>query len=40
MASLPRPYRRDSYILISAGYDGLYGTADDVLNFEWKDRER
>jgi type II secretory pathway pseudopilin PulG len=29
-----RPYRADSYILISAGKDGLYGTADDVLNFE------
>jgi len=29
-----RPYRSDSYILISAGYDGEYGTADDVFNFE------
>jgi type II secretory pathway pseudopilin PulG len=29
-----RPYRQDSYILISAGFDGLYGTEDDVLNFE------
>jgi hypothetical protein len=29
-----RPYREDSYILISAGFDGLYGTEDDVLNFE------
>jgi prepilin-type N-terminal cleavage/methylation domain-containing protein len=28
-----RPYRSDSYILMSAGYDGLYGTADDVFNF-------
>ncbi len=28
-----RPYREDSYILISAGFDGLYGTEDDVLNF-------
>ena len=28
-----RPYRADSYILLSAGYDGLYGTADDVFNF-------
>jgi len=28
-----RPYRSDSYILISAGYDGLYGTPDDVFNF-------
>ena len=30
------PYRKDSYILISAGFDGLYGTADDICNFEWK----
>jgi len=29
-----RPRRPDSYILISAGYDGLYGTDDDVFNFE------
>ena len=28
----PIPYNRDSYILISAGYDGLYGTSDDVTN--------
>jgi prepilin-type N-terminal cleavage/methylation domain-containing protein len=27
------PYRPDSYILISAGYDGFYGTADDIHNF-------
>jgi len=31
-----RPYRADSYILISAGYDGEYGTADDICNYEWK----
>ena len=29
-----RPYRADSYILISAGFDGLYGTRDDIFNFE------
>ncbi|MDT8300854.1 MAG: type II secretion system protein [Sedimentisphaerales bacterium] len=29
----PWPYRPDSYILISAGADGLYGTGDDVHNF-------
>jgi len=29
-----RPYRSDSYILISAGFDGQYGTRDDVFNFE------
>jgi prepilin-type N-terminal cleavage/methylation domain-containing protein len=28
------PYRPDSYILISAGADGLYGTADDITNFK------
>jgi type II secretory pathway pseudopilin PulG len=27
------PHRPDSYILISAGMDGLYGTPDDILNF-------
>jgi len=27
------PYRPDSYILISAGPDGEYGTADDICNF-------
>jgi len=33
-----RPYRADSYILLSAGYDGLYGTKDDIVNFDmrWK----
>jgi len=29
-----RPYRSDSFILLSAGPDGLYGTVDDVFNFE------
>jgi len=28
-----RPYRSDSYILLSAGFDGLYGTRDDIYNF-------
>jgi len=31
-----RPYRADSFILISAGFDGEYGTPDDVCNFDWK----
>jgi len=35
-----RPYREDSHILISAGRDGLYGTADDICNFNWKYREQ
>jgi prepilin-type N-terminal cleavage/methylation domain-containing protein len=30
----PWPYRPDSYILISAGTDGLYGTGDDICNFD------
>jgi prepilin-type N-terminal cleavage/methylation domain-containing protein len=29
----PWPHRPDSFILISAGLDGLYGTADDITNF-------
>ena len=28
-----RPYKADSYILISAGWDGEYGTDDDIFNF-------
>ena len=30
----PWPYRADSYLLISAGPDGEYGTNDDVTNFK------
>jgi hypothetical protein len=30
---LQRPYNADSYILISAGEDGVYGTGDDITNF-------
>jgi prepilin-type N-terminal cleavage/methylation domain-containing protein len=37
-AALPngikQPYRADSYFLLSAGKDGLYGTSDDLFNFE------
>jgi prepilin-type N-terminal cleavage/methylation domain-containing protein len=29
----PWPYRADSFILMSAGYDGEYGTGDDIFNF-------
>lgn len=29
----PWPYRPESYLLISAGVDGLYGTNDDITNF-------
>lgn len=28
-----QPYRRDSFILISAGPDEIYGTSDDICNF-------
>jgi len=34
-----RPFNADKFILISAGYDGEYGTADDVCNFDWKYQE-
>ena len=30
----PQPYRKDSFILISAGFDALYGTRDDICNFK------
>jgi type II secretory pathway pseudopilin PulG len=30
------PYQESTYILISAGNDGEYGTPDDICNFEWK----
>lgn len=32
--STRRPYRSESYILHSAGPDGLYGTMDDIFNFD------
>jgi prepilin-type N-terminal cleavage/methylation domain-containing protein len=32
--SCGRPQRTDSFLLISAGFDGLYGTKDDICNFE------
>jgi prepilin-type N-terminal cleavage/methylation domain-containing protein len=31
--TIPQPYRPDSFILISAGSDGIYGTSDDIRNF-------
>ncbi|MGD0551650.1 MAG: prepilin-type N-terminal cleavage/methylation domain-containing protein [Sedimentisphaerales bacterium] len=31
--SIARPYNPDTYILISAGPDGYYGTADDIHNY-------
>jgi hypothetical protein len=32
-SSNPWPNRADSFILMSAGYDGEYGTGDDIFNF-------
>ena len=32
-SSLIQAYRKDTFILISAGKDGIYGTRDDVTNF-------
>ena len=32
--TLQKPYREDTYILISAGKDGDFGTADDIFNFD------
>jgi len=29
-----RPYKADTYILIAAGFDGEYGTRDDITNFD------
>jgi type II secretory pathway pseudopilin PulG len=39
ISTIPRPFNADKFILISAGYDGEYGTADDICNFEWKYRQ-
>ncbi len=34
-SGISRPHNKDSYILISAGWDGIYGTIkDDVYNFK------
>jgi type II secretory pathway pseudopilin PulG len=33
-SGVQRPHNKDSYILISAGWDGIYGTRDDVYNFK------
>jgi hypothetical protein len=32
--SPPRPYRATSFILLSAGPDGMYGSPDDVYNVD------
>lgn len=33
ITAMDRSYRSDSFILISAGFDGEYGTRDDIFNF-------
>ena len=33
VTTIQRPYNPDSYILLSAGNDGIYGTSDDIWNF-------
>lgn len=30
-----KPYNKDTFILISAGWDGIYGTKDDLTNFSY-----
>lgn len=30
-----KPYNPSTFILISAGYDGIYGTKDDIANFDY-----
>ncbi len=36
VTNVPVPFNKDTYILISAGYDGEYGTSDDITNFDFK----
>jgi hypothetical protein len=31
---IPRPHRMDSFILLSAGPDAIFGTGDDIANFD------
>lgn len=40
ITSKSEPFNKDSYILISAGQDGLYGTKDDITNFEYRWRPK
>ncbi|MCP4707943.1 MAG: type II secretion system protein [Planctomycetes bacterium] len=34
VTTIKRPYKAGSYILVSAGKDGLFGTPDDIFNFD------
>jgi len=38
--NFPRPVNGENFILLSAGKDGIYGTLDDVANFEVLSEER
>ena len=40
VAGPSRPYRAETYILLSAGPDGLYGTEDDIANFDLRWRPK
>jgi hypothetical protein len=40
ITSKSEPFNKDSYILISAGPDGLFGTQDDITNFDFKWRPK
>jgi hypothetical protein len=40
VSGVSRPHRAGSYILISAGPDGLYSTPDDTLYLDWRHRDR
>lgn len=37
VTATPKPHREDSFILLSAGPDGLFGTGDDIGNFPIND---
>ena len=30
---MPKPFNSETYLLVSAGWDGFYGTKDDIFNF-------
>ncbi len=36
VTSESKPYRANTFILLSAGPDGLYGTKDDIANFDFR----
>lgn len=39
LRALPTPVNRDSYLLISAGPDSIYGTDDDIINWERRETQ-